>query len=95
MYQKLYLDPEIWRKKYDEQQKELLKYRNCYRGSWTTNKNSQDGKIKLSNIKFDEEKLRNLLSERQNRKPRKKGYNDDVYSDDGIETHDKFSENGD
>ena len=45
----------------------MLKYRNHYRGGQTTNKTPQDRKIKLGDIEFDEEKLRNLLSSTQNR----------------------------
>ena len=52
-------------------------------------------KIKLNDIEFDEEKLRNLLYVTKNRKPKKKRYCDDTYSDDGTESDDKFSENND
>ena len=57
-YKKLYLEHENLKKKKKkcrEQQEELLKYRNHYIGSRTTNKAPQDRKMKLSNIKFDEE----------------------------------------
>ena len=49
--------------KNEEQQEELLKYRSHYKGR-TTNKvpAPQDKKIKLSDIEFDKEKLRNLLT---------------------------------
>ena len=70
----------------------MLKYRNHYRGGQTTNETPQDRKIKLSDIEFNEEKLKNLLSVTQNRKPKKRRYYSDVYSDDGIESDDKFSE---
>ena len=76
-------------------QEELIKYRNHHRGSRTTNKTPQDRKINLSNIEFNEEKLINYLSVIQNRKPKKKRYYDDVYSDDDIKSEDKFSENED
>ena len=62
-------------------------------GGQTTNKNPQDRKIKLSKIEFDEEKLRNLLSVTENRKPKKRCYYDDVYFDDDVESGDEFSEN--
>ena len=78
-YQKLYL----------EHKNELLKYRNHYKGR-TTNKASapQDRKIKLIDIEFDKEKLRNLPAVQ--RKPKKRRYYD-VYSDDGVESGDDFS----
>ena len=59
----MYFEHKKLEKKYEEQQKELLKYRNHYKGR-TTNiaPAPQDKKIKLSNIEFDEEKLRNLLT---------------------------------
>ena len=79
------------KKKNEDQREELLKYRNHYRGGRATNKTPQDRKIKLSDIEFDEEKLRNLLSATQNRKPKKKHFHD-VHSDDGIESDDEFSE---
>ena len=64
-YQKLYLAPRKFekKKKNEEQQDELLKYRSHYKGR-TTNKAPapQDKKIKLSDIEFDKEKLRNLLT---------------------------------
>ena len=70
----------------------MLKYRNHYRSGQTTNKTPQDRNIELSDIEFNEEKLENILSVTQNRKPKKKRYYNDVYSDDGIEFDDKFSE---
>ena len=50
----------------------------------TTNKTSasQDRKITVSDIEFNEGKLRNLLAAQ--RKPKKRRYYD-VYSDDGVE----------
>ena len=68
-YQKLYLEHENLKKKYQEQQEELLKYKNHYKGGQITNKTPQDRKIELSDFELDEEKLRNLLSVTQNRKP--------------------------
>ena len=44
---------------------------------------------------FDEEKLRNLVPAMQNRKPKKRRYYKDVFSDDGIESDDEFSESDD
>ena len=83
----MYFEHKKLEKKYEEQQKDLLKYRNHYKGR-TTNKAPapQDKKIKLSNIEFDEEKLRNLLTAQRKH---------DVYSDDGIESGEKFSESSD
>ena len=83
----MYFEHKKLEKKYEEQQKELLKYRNHYKGR-TTNKAPapQDKKIKLSNIELDEEKLRNLLTAQRKH---------DVYSDDGIESGEKFSESSD
>ena len=52
------------KKKIEKQQEELLKYRNHYRGSQTTNTTSQDRQIK--------EKLRNLPFVMQNRNPTKR-----------------------
>ena len=52
----------IKKKNNKEQQEELLKYKNHYRGAQTANKTPLDTKIKLSVIDFDEENLRNLLS---------------------------------
>ena len=83
------------KKTYKEQQEELLKYRNHYRGGQTRNKTPQDRKIKLSDIKIDKEKLRNLLSAAQIRKPKKRHYYDDIYSEDGVEPDNEFSENDD
>ena len=91
-YQKLYFEHEHLKKKDKEQHKKLLKYRNHYRSGQTTNKTPQDRNIELSNIEFNEEKLENILSVTQNRKPKKKRYYNDVYSDDGIEFDGKFSE---
>ena len=74
-HQKLYLEHEKFKKYiYEQQQEELLKHRNHYRGSQTTNKTPQDRKINLSDIEIHEEKWRNLLSAIQNRKPKKKCY---------------------
>ena len=73
----------------------MLKYRNHYTGGRTTNKTPQDRKIKLGDINFDEEKLRNLLSAMLNRKPNKRLYYKNVCSDDGIESNDEFSEDDD
>ena len=67
-YQKLYLEHKNLKKKSEEQQEEFLKYRNHYGGSGTTNKTPQDRKSKLNDIKFDEKKLRNLLSGKQKTK---------------------------
>ena len=83
-YQKFYLEKESLKKKYKEEQVKSLKYGNHYRCVWTPNKTLQDRKFKLSDIMFDEEKLRNLLSIMQNRKPKIRPYYNDVYSDDGI-----------
>ena len=68
----------------------MLKYRNHYKGL-TRNKAPapRDRKIKLSDINFEEGKLRNLLATQ--RKPKKRRYYD-VYSDDGIESGDAFSD---
>ena len=71
----------------------MIKYRNHYRGSRITNQTPQDRKIKLSNIEFNKEKLKNLLSTTQNRKPKKRCYYDDVYSGDGFESDNESSEN--
>ena len=73
----------------------MLKYRNHYIVGRTTNKSPQDRKIKLSDINFDEEKLRNLLSAMLNRKPNKRRYYKNVCSDDGIKSNDEFSEDDD
>ena len=78
------------KKKNEDQQEELLRYRNHYRGSRTTKKTPQDRKIKLSDIEFDEEKLRNLGPVMQNRKPKKRRYYNDVNSDDGIESDEEL-----
>ena len=88
-YQKLYLEHKNLKQKYEKQQNELLKYRNHYKGR-TTNKASapQDRKIKLIDIEFDKEKLRNLPAVQ--RRPKKRRYYD-VYSDDGVESGDDFS----
>ena len=91
----MYIEHKNLIKKYGEKQEELLKYRNHYRGDPAANKNPQDRKIKLSDIEFDEEKLTNLLSAMQNRKPEKRRYYNDVYSDDGTESENEFSENDD
>ena len=68
----------------------MLKYRNHYKGR-TKNKAPapQNRKIKLSDIEFDEEKLRNLLAAQ--RKPKKRCYYG-IYSDDGIESGDEISD---
>ena len=73
----------------------MLKYKNNCRGGQATNKTSQDRKIKLSDIEIDQQKLRNLLSATQNRKPKKRRYYDHVYSSDGFEPENDFSENDD
>ena len=68
----------------------MLKYRNHYKGR-TTRKApapAQDRTIKLSDINFDKEKLRNLLAVQ--RKPKKRCCYD-VNSDDGVESGDEFS----
>ena len=69
----------------------MLKNLNHYEGR-TKNKTPapHDKKIKLSNIKFDEEKLRNLLTPQ--REPKIRCYYE-VYSDDGVETGNELSEN--
>ena len=94
-YQKLYLEPKNLKKKkkYKEQQEELIKQRTHYRGGPITNKNLQDRKTILSDIEFDKEKLRNLLSAMQNRKPKERRYCNDIYFNDGVESDNKFSEN--
>ena len=79
------------KKKYEEQQKELLKYRNHYKGRTTNNAPApQYKKIKLSDIKFCVKNLRNLLTAQK--KPKKRCYYD-LYSDNSIESGDEFSEN--
>ena len=72
----------------EEQQEELLKNRNHYKG-WTTNKASaaQDRKINSIAISSLTKKNRNLLAEQRKQKRRYHG----VYSDDGVESGDKFS----
>ena len=88
-YQKLYLERKNLKQKYEEQQNELLKYRNHYKGRKINKAPApQDRKIKLSDIEFDKEKLRNLPAVQ--RKPKKRRYYD-VYSDDGVESGDDFS----
>ena len=68
----------------------MLRYRNHYKRR-TTNKAPapQVRKIKLSDINFDEEKLRDLLAVQ--RKPKKRRYYD-VYSDNDVESGDEFSD---
>ena len=73
----------------------MLKYKNNCRGGQATNKTPQDRKIKLSDIETDQQKLRNLLSATQNRKPKKRRYYDDVYSGEGFEPEKGFSKNDD
>ena len=73
----------------------MLKYRNHFRGGKVANKTPQDRNIKPIDISFDEEKLINLLSVTQNRKPKKRCYYNDIYSNDGIESDNEFSENND
>ena len=51
-HEKLYLQHENLKKNLEEQQEELLKYRNHYRGNRTTNQTSQDRNIKLSNARL-------------------------------------------
>ena len=97
-YQKLYLEHENLKnkkkkRKYEEQQEELLRYRSHYKRGLTAKKTPQYRKIKLSIIKFDEEKLRNLLSATQIWKPGKRRYYNNIYSDDGMESDNEFSEN--
>ena len=73
----------------------MLKYKNNCRGGQATNKTPQNRKIKLSDIEIDQQKLRNLLSATQNRKQKKRRYYDHVYSSDGFEPENDFSENDD
>ena len=49
-HEKLYLEHENLKKNPEEQQEELLKYRNHYRGNRTRNQTSQERNIKLSNM---------------------------------------------
>ena len=51
-HEKLYLEHENLKKNPEEQQEELLKYRNHYRGNRTTNQTSHDRNIKLSNARL-------------------------------------------
>ena len=69
----------------------MLKHGKHYKGR-ATNKSSapQDRKIKLCDIEFDEEKLRNLLVPQ--RKPKKWRFYD-LYSDGGVESGNEFNEN--
>ena len=90
--QKLYFEHENQKtKKNQEQQEEFLKYRNNYKGQ-TKNKAPapHDKMIKLSDVKFDDKNLRNLLAVQ--RKPKTRRYYD-VYSDDGGESGNEFREN--
>ena len=81
------------KKKNEEQQNKLLKNLNHYKGR-PKNKAPvpHDEKIKLSkiNIKFDKEKLINLLTAQ--RKPKIRRYYG-VYSDDGVKTGEEFGQN--
>ena len=87
----MYFEHRNEKKKKQEQQEEFLKYRNHYKDQTKNEAPApHDKMIKLSDVKFDDKNLRNLLTAQ--RKPKIRRYYD-VYSDDGGESGNEFREN--
>ena len=64
-YQKLYHENETHKKKFAEQQKELLKCQNQLKNQTMSSVKEQGRKTKLNNTEFNENKLKNLFAARK------------------------------
>ena len=90
-YQKLYLEHETLKRKFTQQQEELLKCQNHIKNRITTNTKKQDKKNLLNDIEFCENKFKRLLNARK----RKRRYFDYYSDDDDGSADDKRSESVD